>query len=242
MEKSEQNIDAISVVKSTWEVFSNNARVFAALALIEVALVLLLIPAARSAQMLFLLVLIGIVYVSLLVDVSILRQSIAAARGKQITMSISEMLKDSHPYIGGYFLVSLAVGLVIAGGFILLIVPGILFMFWYAVSLPARVDGSDSVRAAMSRSKQLTKGNYGTIFALFIAVVLVSMVISAFTNQTTGGMNTGAEVSAGPNLIGSVLLVLLGILTAIGVAVLYAALDESKKVDEVIDEKPGSSE
>ncbi len=79
-----------------------------------------------------------------------------------IGSSYSHAMKIIFPLLGTWFLQMLA----IMGGLILLIIPGIIFAFWFSLSSHAVVIGGESGRAALSRSKKLMKGNIGTVFAL----------------------------------------------------------------------------
>ena len=76
--------------------------------------------------------------------------------------------------------------LAVMGGFILFIIPGILFLFWFSPSTQAVVIENISGFSALKRSKQLMKGNIGTVFVLGILLGVVSAGIqigSAFVPQ-----------------------------------------------------------
>jgi hypothetical protein len=79
-----------------------------------------------------------------------------------IGSSYSHATKILFPLLGTWILQMLA----IMGGFILLIIPGIIFSFWFFLSSHAVVVGGESGRAALSRSKKLMQGNIGTVIAL----------------------------------------------------------------------------
>jgi glycerophosphoryl diester phosphodiesterase family protein len=78
--------------------------------------------------------------------------------------------------------VSLLVGLAVAGGFILLIIPGIIFFTKLAASLPALVVEDRRGTQAMSRSWNLTSGHFwhvlGTVVLAAIIAGLVSSVLT----------------------------------------------------------------
>jgi hypothetical protein len=85
--------------------------------------------------------------------------------------------------LGSVILVSLLVGLILLGGFILLIIPGIIFMVFLAVTIPALVVEDKRGTDALGRSWNLVKGAFwhvlGTIVVAGIIVSLVSGIISA---------------------------------------------------------------
>jgi hypothetical protein len=85
--------------------------------------------------------------------------------------------------LGSVILVSLLVGLILLGGFILLIIPGLIFMVFLAVTIPALVVENKRGTDALGRSWNLVKGAFwhvlGTILVAGIIVSLISGIISA---------------------------------------------------------------
>ncbi|WP_437206122.1 hypothetical protein [Planctomicrobium sp. SH664] len=80
--------------------------------------------------------------------------------------SLGQALKAGLGLIPAVLGTSILYGLIIMGGFILLIIPGILFALWYCMYVyPVvieRVSGMDALR----RSKQILAGQYGTLIGL----------------------------------------------------------------------------
>jgi hypothetical protein len=85
--------------------------------------------------------------------------------------------------LGSVILVSILVGLILLGGFILLIIPGIIFAVFLAVTIPALVVENKRGTDALGRSWNLVKGAFwhvlGTIVVAGIIAGLVSGIISA---------------------------------------------------------------
>jgi len=71
------------------------------------------------------------------------------------------------------FFVSVMYGLVVVGGLLLLIVPGIIFAMRYSLALQAAVLEDKRGWNAMRRSAELTKGRYASVFSLFFVPNLV---------------------------------------------------------------------
>lgn len=69
---------------------------------------------------------------------------------------------------------SILMGLAIMGGFILLIIPGILFAFWFSLATHVVVVEKISGGAALTRSKNLVSGNLGTLFVLGIILFAIA--------------------------------------------------------------------
>lgn len=74
-------------------------------------------------------------------------------------------------YLGGTILFSL----IIIGGLILFIVPGIIWGLKYQFALPLIVDKKLTVRDALQTSGKITKGHKGWIFGLMILLGLINI-------------------------------------------------------------------
>ncbi len=83
-------------------------------------------------------------------------------------------IKRLLPLIGTTFLMTLA----IMGGMILLIIPGIIVAFWFSLSQHVTVLESTAGTAALTRSKALMKGNFGTAFALGLLLYVIIFGLS----------------------------------------------------------------
>ena len=70
----------------------------------------------------------------------------------------------------------------IMGGFILFIIPGIIFAFWFMLAQQVAVLESLNGAPALTRSKALMKGNIGTAFALSLVVGVISYA-NAFVSK-----------------------------------------------------------
>ena len=75
-------------------------------------------------------------------------------------------------------LVSLLTGLAVAGGFILLVVPGLIFLTRFAVSVPALVVEGKRGRAALSRSWNLVTGHSWPVFGTLMVAGLIAGAVS----------------------------------------------------------------
>jgi hypothetical protein len=75
--------------------------------------------------------------------------------------------------VGAGLLVTLA----ISGGYLLLIVPGVIFTLWLALTPSSIVVENQGVIQAMSRSKNLVAGNLGKVFCVAFLAWIISAVI-----------------------------------------------------------------
>lgn len=104
---------------------------------------------------------------------------------------------------------SILMGLAIMGGFILFIIPGILFAFWFSLSTHAVVLEKMSGTTALKRSKALMSGNIGTVFVMGILLAVMSW-----------GVQTVTGLVGQPMAAVSVQVVLASIMTLLSTAAL----------------------
>ncbi len=103
------------------------------------------------------------------------------------------------PLLGTSFLV----GLVVMGGLFLFFIPGIIFMLWFMLATHVVVIESIYGPAALGRSRQLMRGNMGTIFVLLLVLGII-------------GWAVGLVAGVVPQVhVGAVLQVLLSAITTI---------------------------
>ncbi len=88
--------------------------------------------------------------------------------------------------IGAAILVAIVTGI----GFLLLIIPGIIFALWYTLTPQAIVVEGKSATSGMSRSKALVSGNLGKVFGLWIVVGIINAIIGQLF-QYVGGLVAG---------------------------------------------------
>lgn len=109
-------------------------------------------------------------------------------------------------------------GILIALGFVALIVPGILLSLrWSVVAQTAAVD-HDGWLPALRRSGKLTAGHYWHIFRVQLAIGLLTFLIAAIAGAFTGGGNGTSAVSV---LVGILVYTIIASFGALTLAVLY---------------------
>jgi len=92
---------------------------------------------------------------------------------------ISEAFFAIRGSLGRVVWISFAVGWIIAFGFALLIVPGILWALKYALVIPVTVVEGTTLSESMSRSRDLTEYRRGRIFAVYALLTLLTSVVSS---------------------------------------------------------------
>ena len=83
------------------------------------------------------------------------------ARGRQTDLS---RLFQGGPVLLNFIVVGIVVGLICFGGFLLLIIPGIILALMFGFAPIIAIDRNASVGDALSISKEITTGNKGTLF------------------------------------------------------------------------------
>ncbi|MGQ0660381.1 hypothetical protein, partial [Sphingosinicella sp.] len=101
-----------------------------------------------------------------------------SGRPAHIGQSVAGALARIVPIV----LLSLLVGLCIMFGFLLLIVPGIIFYLMFIVAVPVMMAEGRGVTGSMSRSAELTKGSRPMIFLLAVIMLMVAGGLTAVCN------------------------------------------------------------
>ena len=118
----------------------------------------------------------------LTVIVSAASQAATVVAVSDVHLDRPSSVKDSFARIKGHILgvigVSLLVGLGVGFGFIALIVPGVLLALMWSLAVPVKVLEDKGVTDAMSRSSDLTKGDRGRIFVIWLLFIVLSVGIS----------------------------------------------------------------
>jgi hypothetical protein len=109
-------------------------------------------------------------------------------------------------------------GILIALGFVALIVPGIILSLrWSVVAQTAAVD-HEGWLPALRRSRALTAGHYWHVFRVLLAIGFLTFLIAVITGAAVGG---GRSTSVASVLIGIVVYTIIASFEALALAVLY---------------------
>jgi hypothetical protein len=118
----------------------------------------------------------------LTVIVSAASQAATVVAVSDVHLDRPSSVKDSFVRIRGQILgvvgVSMLVGLGVGAGLVALIVPGVLLALMWSLAVPVKVLEDKGVTDAMSRSSDLTKGDRGRIFVIWLLFVVLSIAVS----------------------------------------------------------------
>ncbi|MHB8533612.1 MAG: hypothetical protein ACYDC2_12915 [Solirubrobacteraceae bacterium] len=127
-----------------------------------------------------------------------------------------QLVRAVTPVFWSLFAVALVAGVGIVIGFFLIVVPGLILMTIWAVAAPAVVLERPPGLGALSRSRELVRGNGWQVFAVIFLLWVLVAVVAAVLEVIAESAGTGAGIVA---------RVVLGVLTAplpaLAAAVLY---------------------
>jgi hypothetical protein len=115
---------------------------------------------------------------------AILRAAAQATIGDPVDPE--ESYRFGFKRLGSVILVSLLVGLAVAGGFILLVIPGLIFLVFLSVSVPVLIVENRRGTAAMSRSWNLVKGHFWHAVGVIIVAGLITGVVAGIIGSIGG--------------------------------------------------------
>jgi hypothetical protein len=161
---------------------------------------------------------------SLWLSLGLMGSCYEAASGHTVS-SIPLALSRTRKYILPAILLSILTGIVIVSGFILLIIPGIIFSVWFAFAYYPMIIKGNGVMASFHASKALVKGKFWGVLGRFIGIGIVVYGISFIFGilvAILGGL-TGVDVLA--ELLFIVPLYLLLPYITLMITMMYVDLD-----------------
>jgi hypothetical protein len=93
-----------------------------------------------------------------------------------------QAIKSAWPLAGGMILVGLLCGLIIMAGYILLVIPGIIFSVWYSQAAYAYLLEGRTGVAALNRSKEMVQGRFWAVWGRMLLVSIPVYLISGLNN------------------------------------------------------------
>lgn len=140
---------------------------------------------ARTGAAAILVALVGAliaVVINAVLQAALMRGAALGSIGDPVDIDAS--YKWGFARFGSVLLISILVGLAVIGGFILLIIPGLIFLVMFSVSIPALVVENLRGTEAMSRSWNLVKG----FFWHAVGVIVVAAIIGALVGGILGAI------------------------------------------------------
>lgn len=132
----------------------------------------------------------------------------------RVDFGVGEVLGSVWPQLISLILLQLVVGILIAIGLVLLIIPGVILALMWIVSVPSMVVEARGVFDSMGRSSELTRGNRMRILAVGLVVLAIYVAVAL-----VGGL----LVAATP-ILGVIVLIAVAVLLYPFVAIISSVL------------------
>lgn len=188
MEDSLSSLPGVkSLLQRSWQIYKERFSTFIAISAVS----LVMAPAVIMAELKSLFAL----PLGLLAVFFTLWQGVAliyAIKDRDQKIGFKESFSKGLPKIWPYLWTGILFMLIVLGGSLLLIIPGIIFGVWFMFYRYAIVVENLSGKKSLSRSKQLVKGNFWAIvwrnFVIILAVLLVTGFISGFWGKNVSDL------------------------------------------------------
>lgn len=162
------------VFGEAWELYKAHWRHF-----FSIAIIVFVVLAALGILLTFLLGWFGVI-ISALITIAgtfwlqgALIQAVSDVRDGRADLSVSQTFDAVSPKLGTIIVTGLLLGIAIAIGFLLLIVPGLyLITIWIAV-IPAIVLENRGIGESFGRSRELVRGNGWNVFGVIVLTFLI---------------------------------------------------------------------
>ena len=205
-----------AIVSRVWQIYREQFNVLVGTAMVLFAVqfvIYLVLPVTVGIALVVLFWALSILYQGMVVEL------VQDIQDRRRDLSVTALLRSVEPVFWPLLAVSLLVGIGVAIGFVLLIVPGLVLMVMWSVVAPVTVLERPGVFAAFGRSRELIRGNgwnvFGVIALVFLAVAVVSII---------AGTASSSLGPVGRALIQWVVNALVAPVTALSASVLYFAL------------------
>jgi Uncharacterised protein family (UPF0259) len=199
-------LDTAAVFERIFEFYGSQFTTLIGLALVvfvPVALLQGIVAASGSLALLFATTVLALVgqalYTGAVVD------AVADLRDGRRDFSVGMLLQRAVPFIFPLIGAGILFGLIVALGFVLLIVPGLVFLTWFALFGPAIVVERQGVFAAFTRSRDLVRGNGWRVFGVLVVTVIIVAVIGSIISQIAYGISEDFVGALVGNLISNLI-------------------------------------
>lgn len=139
--------------------------------------------------------------------------------------STSDIFRAVVPVLGTLILAGILAGLGIGVGFLLLIVPGVILLTWWAVIAPTIVVENKGVMESFGRSKQLVSGYFWTVLGIVVITGILTSVASGILQAIFSFLPLFLEIFVG----GTIAQAVVAPFMAIAVTLTYFKLREVKE-------------
>lgn len=183
-------IDIGQLLKNSWDFYKENFWNYAGIVLIPIVLsfiALFILTLAGVGGILFWKFGAGFIFIFVAIVVYLALVTVGLWGGaallyavcyKEEKLDVFESFKKSKYLILPYFWVALLVSVVVFAGFILFVIPGIIFVIWFQFAEYALVKENIRGTKALSKSRELVKGYWWPIAGRLVVLGVIVFVLS----------------------------------------------------------------
>ena len=140
------------------------------------------------------------IIINSILQAATMRGAALASLGEPV--DISDSYRWGMRRFGSVLLVGILIGLGVLGGLILLIIPGIIFLVMWSVSIPSVVVEGQRGTSAMRRSWQLVRGHFWFVLGVVVVASIITSVVSSIFTRLAGTSDVLAYIL---NTIGQII-------------------------------------
>ena len=194
---SQQNnlalLAAPALLGQAWSLYKQRFGTFVGVMIMPIVLLIgLLTLVAGGSFALFILlskfsaggIIFPIIFVLLIVLVIFLSQIwgqtalLYAVKGSQERIGIKESYRKGWHKIGSYFWIIILAAFITIGGLLLLVIPGIIFIFWFSLAFFVLIAEDLKGMDALLKSKEYVRGRWGSVAWRIFFIGIISFFIS----------------------------------------------------------------
>jgi hypothetical protein len=205
-------LPAKALLSSAWQVYKKHWKLLVKIYLIPVLILFAALFAAFLTPsilnlssvvlgVLLLVVALITVYVSIWAHAALIKAVDLIHKNPAEQVNFKMVFSQGRNKIGAIFGASLLAALVTIGGFILLIVPGIIWGVWYSLTSFVVVCEDESAMNAFRASKRYVKGRTASVLGRWVVVGLVYAAISIVIRIVIGTFIHGSETAQVVNAV-----------------------------------------
>jgi hypothetical protein len=154
-----------------------------------------------------------------------LTKAVDDVRGGRAEMSISETFAHALPRSGPIVVASILAGIGIGLGLLLLIVPGLVLMTWWALIVPVIVLENAGASESLGRSRELVRGHAWNVFGVIVVTIVLLVAASIPIALALSPLETWIRTLVAP-LVGGTLVAPF---VAVTWTLLYYRLREARR-------------
>ena len=152
------------------------------------------------------------------------RGAAGALLGREVDVSAS--YRYAFARLGGLIGLALLVALIVGVGFILLVIPGIIFLVFLSMSVPAFIIERRGVTDSISRSWNLVSGSWWHVFGVIVVAAIIAGVVNGILTAIGGSTFIGAWLlSAIAQIITAPFVALVSVVLYVDLRVRHENLD-----------------